>query len=127
MHIEIAEALREAFPDMTLMLDPAGVDYSMAQAVRVGRRLEALDFRWLEEPFYDRFFDKYTTLVATLDIPIAASEATSHGPAGVAQFIRANACDIVRPMSPGSGELPGRRRYSISQRRSASIANCTRA
>lgn len=96
MHIEIAEALRESFPDMTLMLDPAGVDYSMAQAVRVGRRLEALDFHWLEEPFHDQFLDKYTTLAATLDIPIAAGEATSHGPAGVAQFIRANACDIVR-------------------------------
>ena len=81
---------------MTLMLDPAGVDYSLTEAVKVGRALERLDFHWLEEPFHDQFIDKYTTLAATLDISIAATEATYGGPAGVAQFIRANACDIVR-------------------------------
>jgi L-alanine-DL-glutamate epimerase-like enolase superfamily enzyme len=95
-HITISEALRDAFPDMTLMLDPAGVDYSLTEAVKVGRALERLDFHWLEEPFHDQFVDKYTTLAATLDISIAATEATYGGPAGVAQFIRANACDIVR-------------------------------
>jgi L-alanine-DL-glutamate epimerase-like enolase superfamily enzyme len=95
-HIEIAEALRAGFPEMTLMLDPAGVDYSLTQAVKVGRALEALDFHWLEEPFHDQFIDKYVSLTQTLDISIAATEATYGGPAGVAQFIRAGACDIVR-------------------------------
>lgn len=95
-HIEIAEALRDKFPGMTLMLDPAGVDYSLTQAVKVGRKLEALDFHWLEEPFHDQFIDKYASLTRTLDISIAATEATYGGPAGVAQFIRAGACDIVR-------------------------------
>jgi L-alanine-DL-glutamate epimerase-like enolase superfamily enzyme len=95
-HIEISEALRADFPDMTLMLDPAGVDYSMTEAVKVGRRLEELDFHWLEEPFHDQFIDKYVSLTKTLDISIAATEATYGGPAGVAQFISAGACDIVR-------------------------------
>ena len=95
-HIEISEALRDAFPDMTLMLDPAGVDYSMIEAVKVGRRLEELDFHWLEEPFHEQFVDKYVSLTRTLDIAIAATEATYGGPAGVASFISAGACDIVR-------------------------------
>jgi L-alanine-DL-glutamate epimerase-like enolase superfamily enzyme len=95
-HIEISEALRGEFPDMTLMLDPAGVDYSLTEAVKVGRRLEALDFHWLEEPFHDQYIDKYISLTATLDISIAATEATYGGPAGVANFIRAKGCDIVR-------------------------------
>jgi L-alanine-DL-glutamate epimerase-like enolase superfamily enzyme len=95
-HIEISEALRGQFPDLTLMLDPAGVDYSITQAVKVGRKLEELDFHWLEEPFHDQFIDKYVSLTQTLDISIAATEATYGGPAGVAEFIRARACDIVR-------------------------------
>ncbi|HEY4825397.1 MAG TPA: enolase C-terminal domain-like protein [Solirubrobacteraceae bacterium] len=95
-HIEISEALRSEFPDMTLMLDPAGVDYSLTEAVKVGRKLEHLDFHWLEEPFHEQFVDKYVSLAATLDISIAATEATYGGPAGVAQFISAKACDIVR-------------------------------
>lgn len=96
MHMEIAEALRERFPDMTLMLDPAGVDYSMTEAVKVGRHLERLDFHWFEEPFYDQYVTKYAELARTLDISIAASEASYGGPAGVAEFIQAGAADIVR-------------------------------
>jgi len=95
-HIAISEALRSEFPDMTLMLDPAGVDYSLTQAVAVGRKLEEFSFHWLEEPFHDQFIDKYVSLTQTLDISIAATEATYGGPAGVAHFIRAGACDIVR-------------------------------
>jgi L-alanine-DL-glutamate epimerase-like enolase superfamily enzyme len=95
-HIEIAEALRAEFPDLTLMLDPAGIDYSMTEAVKVGRALERLNFHWLEEPFYEQNVGKYTELCRTLDISIAATEATYGGPAGVAEFIRAGAADIVR-------------------------------
>jgi L-alanine-DL-glutamate epimerase-like enolase superfamily enzyme len=95
-HIEIAEALRAEFPDMTLMLDPAGVDYSLTEAVKVGRALERLDYYWLEEPFYDQYVGKYAELCRTLDISIATTEASYGGPAGVAEFIRAGAADIVR-------------------------------
>lgn len=95
-HIEIAEALRAEFPNMILMLDPAGVDYSLTEAVKVGRALERLNFHWLEEPFYDQYVGKYAELCRTLDISIAATEASYGGPAGVAEFIRAGAADIVR-------------------------------
>jgi L-alanine-DL-glutamate epimerase-like enolase superfamily enzyme len=94
--MDISTALRERFPSMTLMLDPAGVDYSMTEAVKVGRHLERLDFHWFEEPFYDPFVGKYAELARTLDISIAATEASYGGPAGVAEFIRAGAADIVR-------------------------------
>ena len=95
-HIEIAEALRAEFPEMVLMLDPAGVDYTLTEAVKVGRALERLDFHWLEEPFYDQHVGKYAELCRTLDISIAASEACYGGPAGVAEFIRVGGADIVR-------------------------------
>jgi len=95
-HIEISEALRAAYPDLILMLDPAGSNYSLTQAVKVGRKLEALDFYFLEEPFYDYNISKYVELTRTLDISICATETTVGGPAGVAEFIKAGAADIVR-------------------------------
>ncbi len=95
-HMEISEAVREAVPNMVLMLDPALSDYTLTQAVKVGRKLEALDFHWLEEPFYDSFVGKYADLTRTLDISICATEASYGGPSGVAEFLRAGAADIVR-------------------------------
>jgi L-alanine-DL-glutamate epimerase-like enolase superfamily enzyme len=95
-HMEISEAVREAVPNMVLMLDPALSDYTLTQAVKVGRKLEALDFHWLEEPFYDSFVGKYADLTRTLDISICATEASYGGPSGVAEFLRTGAADIVR-------------------------------
>jgi L-alanine-DL-glutamate epimerase-like enolase superfamily enzyme len=94
-HIEIAEALRARYPDLTLMIDPAGT-YTLTEAVFVGRALERLGFVWLEEPFLDYYIGKYVELCRTLDISILASEASAGGPAGVAEFIRCGAADIVR-------------------------------
>lgn len=94
--IEIAEAVRAANPDMVLMLDPAGSNYTLTQAVKVGRALERLDFYWLEEPFDDLYLSKYQELCRTLDISICATEALVGGPVGVAEFLRAGAADIVR-------------------------------
>lgn len=95
-HIEIAEAVRDAQPGAVLMLDPALSDYTLTDAVKVGRKLEDLDFHWLEEPFSDSFVGKYAELCRTLDISVCATEASYGGPAGVAEFLRAQAADIVR-------------------------------
>lgn len=95
-NIQIATALRDTFPELTLMFDPAGHDYSMGDAIRVGRHLERLDYEWFEEPFKESNITKYSELCRALDIPIAATETTPGGPATVAEFIRAGAADIVR-------------------------------
>jgi L-alanine-DL-glutamate epimerase-like enolase superfamily enzyme len=94
--MEIHRALREAAgPDYTLMSDPVG-EYSLEEAIRVGRDLEKLNYHWFEEPFRDFELAKYAKLCAALDIPIAATETTRGGPWGVAQAIAFNAADIVR-------------------------------
>lgn len=94
--IEIHRALREAAgPDYVLMTDPVS-DYTLEDAIRVGRDLEKLDYRWFEEPFRDFELAKYAKLCAALDIPIAGTETTRGGPWGVAQAITFNAVDIVR-------------------------------
>ncbi|MFV0504230.1 MAG: enolase C-terminal domain-like protein [Lachnospirales bacterium] len=94
--MEVHKALREALGEnYTLLTDPVA-DYTMGDAVKVGRQLEALNFKWFEEPFRDFELYKYTELCKTLDIPIAATETTRGAHWGVAQAIYNRSADIVR-------------------------------
>ena len=94
--MEIHRKLREAVgDDMGLMSDPVG-EYTLDEAIRVGRQLEKLNYIWFEEPFRDFELYKYQKLCQTLDIPIAATETTRGAHWGVAQSIAQNAADIVR-------------------------------
>lgn len=94
--MRIHQMLREAVgSDMELMSDPVA-EYTLDEAIRVGRQLEKLDYVWLEEPFRDFELHKYTQLCAALDLPIAATETTRGCHWGVAQVIAQKAADIVR-------------------------------
>ena len=94
--MEVHRRLREAVgPDMELMSDPVA-EYSLDEAIRVGRELEQLGYVWLEEPFRDFELNKYSQLCAALDLPIAATETTRGCHWGVAQVINQRAADIVR-------------------------------
>src|SRR3974390_2671895 len=80
--IAVHRALREAaVKDYVLMSDPVG-DYSLEEAIRVGRDLERLDYHWFEEPFRDFELQKYAKLCPALDIPIAGTQTTRGGPWG---------------------------------------------
>ena len=76
-------------------MDPVS-EYTLEEAIRVGRHLEKLNYYWFEEPFRDFEIEKYRKLCEALDIPIANTETTRGGPWGVAQYIQAGAIDIVR-------------------------------
>ncbi|PKU26185.1 enolase C-terminal domain-like protein [Telmatospirillum siberiense] len=94
--MEVHRAVRDAVgPDMLLFADPVG-EYSLDQAIRVGRDLERLGYEWFEEPFRDFELYKYQALCSSLDIAVAATETTRGGPWGVAQAIAQRAADIVR-------------------------------
>jgi L-alanine-DL-glutamate epimerase-like enolase superfamily enzyme len=94
--MEVHDAVRlAAGPGYVLMSDPVG-EYTLDEAIRVGRELEKLNYHWFEEPFRDFELAKYAKLCAALDIPIAGTETTRGGPWGVAQAIAFNAVDIVR-------------------------------
>ena len=96
LDMEVHRALRnELGPNVVLMTDPVS-EYSLEEAIRVGRELEELKYHWFEEPFRDFELTKYAKLCSALDIPIAGTETTRGGPWGVAQAIAMNAVDIVR-------------------------------
>ena len=77
------------------MSDPVA-EYTLGEAIKVGRQLERLNYIWFEEPFRDFELYKYTQLCEALDIPIAATETTRGCHWGVAQVISQKAADIVR-------------------------------
>lgn len=93
--IDLCRAVREAVgPDVALMLDVAKT-YDRMAAVRVGRVLEALDFAWFEEPLAHHDIQGYAELRRALQVPIIGAETVAgHGPA-VANYLRANALDMV--------------------------------
>lgn len=94
--MKIHQMVREAVgEEMELMSDPVA-EYTLDEAVKIGRHLERLNYTWLEEPFRDFELSKYTQLCETLDLPIAATETTRGCHWGVAQVINQKAADIVR-------------------------------
>lgn len=89
-------AVREAVgEDFTLMADPV-ISYNYEQALRVGRELERLNYRWLEEPLLDVNFNGLRKLREKLDLPICGTEVLAGQNYSTAQYIQQGIVDIVR-------------------------------
>ena len=70
----VTHAVREAIgPDIGLMID-ANHAYDAVEAIRLGRRIEALDIGWFEEPVPPEDIDGHSQVKAALSIPIAGGE-----------------------------------------------------
>ena len=95
-NIQWLQAVREAVgPDIDAMHDPVAI-YSFEQAVRIGRALEELDYRWLEEPLPERQLSKMKALCDALDIPVLAPETMMNDVDLSAQWLIAGATDLIR-------------------------------
>ena len=100
----VAAARETAGPHVDLMLD-TNCPWTVEETIRIGRRLEAYDLRWLEEPVWPP--EDYAGLArvrASLGISIACgeNEATVHA---FRQIIDAGAADIVQPSMTKVGGL----------------------
>lgn len=101
------EACRRAVgDDFTLMSDPVAA-YTLEQAIRVGRQLERLNYRWFEEPLWDENFHGLRELARVLDIPIAGTEVLAKHPYSVAECIATRVVDIVRADVSWTGGITG--------------------
>ncbi len=94
--MKVHEDLRKAVGDSYVLMSDPVAEYTLHEAIKVGRQLEELGYHWFEEPFRDFELYKYQQLCASLDIPIAATETTRGCHWGVAQVIAQKAADIVR-------------------------------
>jgi L-alanine-DL-glutamate epimerase-like enolase superfamily enzyme len=77
------------------MADPVA-SYSFEQALKMGRELEKLNYKWFEEPLYDVDFYNLKKLTTALDIPICGTEVIGGSHYAAAQCITDHVVDIVR-------------------------------
>lgn len=90
------KAVRKAVgPDFALMADPV-IMKSYEEALIVGRVLEDLDYKWLEEPLLDTNLYGLKKLREKLDIPICGTEVIAGNQQMVAHCIQERIVDIVR-------------------------------
>lgn len=96
MDLRACAAVREAVgPDISLMID-AFHWYSRTEAYELGKGLQALGFDWIEEPLDEQSMSSYAWLAENLDIPVLGPESAAGKHYARAEWIKANACDILR-------------------------------
>ena len=92
----LCEKVREwVGDDYSLTLDASGL-WNLNDSIWFGRVLEELKFEWYEEPMREFELESYKKLCDSLDIPVLAAECSDGAHWNAAEFIRRNACDIMR-------------------------------
>jgi L-alanine-DL-glutamate epimerase-like enolase superfamily enzyme len=104
--LEVARRIREAYPDLTLMMDAnmgwsvpmVDVDpWSFDDALSVARELEEIgNVGWLEEPLDRRNYDGLARLREKTDVPIAGGE-FNNGVHHFREFIKQGSLDVLQP------------------------------
>ncbi len=94
--IERVAAVRDAIgPDIALMAD-ANQGFSVNHAIRIGRRLEAFDLTWFEEPVQAIDLAGSARVAAEIDTPIASGE-TEWGRYGFRDMLNRGSADVLMP------------------------------
>ncbi len=104
--LDVVRAVREAFPDLPLMVDAnkgwsiSIVDetptWTVADAVEVARELEEIGIRWFEEPLPRHNYEGYARLREATDVPIAGGE-FNQGAHELYRFLDHGAVDVLQP------------------------------
>lgn len=105
--LEVVRAVREAFPDLTLMVDAnkgwmvTVMDdepvWSVNEAIQVARELEDIgNVAWFEEPLPRHNYEGYARLREATDVPIAGGE-FNHGAHQLYKLLDAGGLDVLQP------------------------------
>jgi len=98
------EALRKHVGDDVPIMVDANQQWDRIAALRFGRRVEALNLTWIEEPLDAHDAEGHAALAAALDTPIATGEMLS----SVAEhrgLIDRRSVDIIQPDAPRIGGI----------------------
>lgn len=101
---EIRKAVGDRFE---LVVDANGV-YTAADAIRMGRAMEALDIRWFEEPVPMDDLSGYERIHWMTSVPLARGE-TDFGVFTIGDVINRRLIDIVQPDIGRCGGITGAR------------------
>jgi L-alanine-DL-glutamate epimerase-like enolase superfamily enzyme len=94
--IDACAAVRAATGDDTALMLDSSWGYTYAEALRVGRAIEELDYEWYEDPLAPDDIYGYAKLKQHLRIPIVATEITLGGLYALPQWLEARATDALR-------------------------------
>ena len=90
-------AARQAVgPDIDLMHDAAGCDYTVDEAIEVAGILQELGYAWFEEPISDRDLQGLQRLCAEVEVPVLAPETLMHDVELSRAWLLAGATDRLR-------------------------------
>jgi L-alanine-DL-glutamate epimerase-like enolase superfamily enzyme len=125
--LETARAVREAFPDLTLMVDAnngwsmrlageTGDAWSLPQAKRVAGELEDIGgVAWLEEPLPQNNYRRLAELRASTSIAIAGGESVS-GLHTLREYVAHDSLDILQPDAVfATGILNGKKAAGMAE------------
>jgi L-alanine-DL-glutamate epimerase-like enolase superfamily enzyme len=94
--VERVRAVRDAIgPDVGLLAD-ANQKLSVAQAIRLGRKIEEFNLTWLEEPVAANDHEGEAEVAAALDTPIASAESV-YTSRGIMEVLQHRSCDVLMP------------------------------
>ncbi|ERH09436.1 MAG: L-alanine-DL-glutamate epimerase related enzymes of enolase superfamily [halophilic archaeon J07HX64] len=105
--LEGVQAVREAFPDLPLMIDAnkgwsisiveETPTWTVAEATEIARELEDIGgVRWFEEPLPRHNYEGYAQLREATDVPIAGGE-FNRGTHELHRFLDHDAVDVLQP------------------------------
>jgi D-galactarolactone cycloisomerase len=93
--LQAIQTVREAVgSQVELFVDAAGV-YEPQQAIRLGRKLEALNIGWFEMPIPTDNLPGYIQLATALDLPIALDALTNRFQAR--DYVAGGGLDVIQP------------------------------
>lgn len=105
-NLELATELRALVGDDYPLMHDAVQQYSVDDAIRVGRALEDLDYLWMEEPLQEYDIAGMKRLCDALDLPILVLESIPGAPFLNVPYLAAGAGDIMRQTGLGiTGQL----------------------
>ena len=100
-NLALARDIRNLVGDeMVLMHDPVQ-QYSLDDAIAVGRELGKLGYLWIEEPLQEFDINGLKRLSDAIDLPVMALESIQGNPYLAAPYLAADAIDIVRQTGLG--------------------------
>ncbi len=100
-NLALSRELRALVGDRMALMHDAVQQYSVDEAIRVGRELEDLGYLWIEEPLQEFDIGGLKRLCDALDLPVLALESVQGAPYLATPYLAAGAVDIVRQTGLG--------------------------